>query len=573
MRVGSLACLTFAALLALPTPAFAGRPTPADTPSAPATKPPALIVAISVDQFSADLFSQYRRFYVAGLARLQDGAVFAQGFQSHAATETCPGHSTLMTGDRPARTGIIANTWFDPALPRAEKKIYCVEDEADPASSPGNPVVSARHLLVPTLGERIKAAYPGSRNVAVSGKDRAAIMMGGHAIDAVYWYRNDPIAGAPIKDTPTKSASFVTLRGRDPSPAARAANVALARLLHDGAPAYPIPAFCTARDAPIAIGDQTVGASRFALAPDQPDALRVSPRLDEATIDLALRLVDEMRLGGGQAPDVLSVSLSANDYVGHAYGTAGLEMCIQQAALDRLIGTLLTGLDRRGIDYVVVLTADHGGFDAPERLDEQALPSATRASTALSGAALSRTIGAATGVTSPGGPLVFADGAGGDYFVARDIAPADRARAIAALAQTLAANPQVALAMTADELARVPLPTGSPQDFTLAQRARASFYAGRSGDVVALLKRGVVGVMKPAKGYIATHGSPWDYDRRVPVLFWRKGMAGFEQPAPVETVDIAPTLAAIAGLRIAPGEMDGRCLDLDAGAGDSCVVR
>jgi predicted AlkP superfamily pyrophosphatase or phosphodiesterase len=582
--------LAFASLMALATAPVGAQPagdaaqTPPPPPRAPLVRPapspsptlvrrPTLIVAISVDQFSADLFAQYRRFYRAGLARLQDGAVFPQGFQSHAATETCPGHSTLMTGDHPARTGIIANTWFDSTLPRAEKNIYCVEDETDPASSPANPVVSAGHLMVPTLGERIKAAYPGSRNVAVSGKDRAAIMMGGHAIDAVYWYRNDPIAGEPGKDRPAKSASFVTLRGRTASSAAQAENAALAKLLHTGAPAFAVPAFCAARAMPIGIRDQTVGTGRFALGPDQPDALRVSPRLDQATVDLALRLVDEMKLGGRRTPDVLSVSLSANAYVGPAYGTGGLEMCIEQAEVDRLVGVLLAGLDARGIDYLVVLTADHGGFDAPERLDEQALPSATRASPALSAASLSQTVGAATGITSAAGPLILADGAGGDYYVAKDLAPAARSRVIAALRQTLAADPQVALAMTADELAQVPAPTGSPQDFTLAQRARASFYPGRSGDVVALLKRGVVGVIKPAKGYVATHGSPWDYDRRVPMLFWRRGMTGFEQPAPVETIDIAPTLAAVAGLRVQPGEMDGRCLDLDAGAGDTCAVR
>ena len=77
-------------------------------------------------------------------------------------------------------------------------------------------------------------------------------------------------------------------------------------------------------------------------------------------------------------------------------------------------------------------------------------------------------------------------------------------------------------------------------------------------------------IAKPAPGYTATHGSPWDYDRRVPMLFWRKGMTGFEQPNAVETVDIAPTLAALVGLAVPEGEFDGRCLDLDAGPGNTC---
>jgi arylsulfatase A-like enzyme len=115
------------------------------------------------------------------------------------------------------------------------------------------------------------------------------------------------------------------------------------------------------------------------------------------------------------------------------------------------------------------------------------------------------------------------------------------------------------------------MPGGSPQEWSLRDRARASFDAARSGDVVVLLDREVTPIPEPMPGmYVATHGSAFDYDRRVPILFWRKGMAGFEQPAPVETVDIAPTLAALMRLRLPEGTFDGRCLDLDAGSGNTC---
>ena len=563
MRQPIFALALLGLVASLPVYAKAAPKPPRLAPSAPAVpdarargRPPALVVAISVDQFSADLFAQYRRDYVAGLAKLQRGAVFPQGFQSHAATETCPGHSTLMTGDRPARTGIIANNWYDPASARPDKRIYCAEDETDPASSAKVPVVSAVHLKVPTLGERMKAADPKSLNVAVSGKDRAAVMMGGHTIDAAYWWN--------------ASGGFTSFTGRALSPSAIAENAAIAPVLHAGAPAYEMPASCAPRDRAVPISDFSIGTWRFPLAADQPDAFRASPRLDVATSDLALKLVDELKLGADSVPDVLSVSFSANDYIGHAFGTEGVEMCIQQAALDRTIGTLLDGLDRRGIDYVVVLTADHGGIDAPERLDEQGYPAAARADVNLGPAALGRRVSDAVGIVPPNGTLVYGDGAGGDYYVTRGLDPAKRAQAIASLTGLLQAHPQVAAVFTAAELAKVPIPTGSPQDFTLEQRARASFYPGRSGDVVALLKRGISGISAPRPGITATHGSPWDYDRRVPMLFWRKGMTGFEQPDPVETVDIAPTLAAMVGLKVPAGEMDGRCLDLDGGAGDTC---
>jgi predicted AlkP superfamily pyrophosphatase or phosphodiesterase len=79
----------------------------------------------------------------------------------------------------------------------------------------------------------------------------------------------------------------------------------------------------------------------------------------------------------------------------------------------------------------------------------------------------------------------------------------------------------------------------------------------------------VTPIASPGVGYVATHGSFWDYDRRVPILFWRKGMTGFEQPLSVETVDIAPTLAALIHVPV-PVQIDGRCLDLDAGSGTTC---
>ncbi len=519
--------------------------------------PPRLIVAIAVDQFSADLFAQYRQHYSAGLARMTTGAVFPSGYQSHAATETCPGHATLLTGDHPARTGIIANNWFDLSAGRAEKKIYCAEDETDPASSARDPVVSARHLKVPTLGELMKAADPATRNVAVSAKDRAVMMMGGHQIDAAYWFKN---------------GGFVTLRGRDLSPAAGAENAALAALLKSGAPALSAPAWCAGTDHVLAVGRGSVGTGRFALEAGKPDSLRISPRMDGATVDLANRLVDELNLGRGAAPDVLSVSLSATDYIGHATGTEGLEMCIQMAELDKVIGRLLDHLDARGIDYQVVLSADHGGLDTPERLDAQALPRAVRADMALVPQALAKAITARTGITSEG-PLLYGDGPFGDFYVNRGLAPGQKAQVIAALVALTKAHPQVAAVFTADEMARTPLPTGNPQDWTLRDRARASFDQSRSGDVVVLLDRAVVPIPEPMPGaYIATHGSAWDYDRRVPMLFWRRGMRPFEQPGPVETVDIAPTLAALLGLKVAEGAFDGRCLDLDGGAGNTCAA-
>ena len=158
-------------------------------PAAPAavpTTPPKLIVAISVDQFSANLFAEYRNRFTGGFARLLNGAVFPSAYQGHAATETCPGHSTILTGMRPAHTGIVANTWIDQRVARPKKEIYCAEDPQVAQASGYRP--SLFNLRVPTLGDRLKAARPASRVVSVSAKDRAALMLGGRSADQVWWW-------------------------------------------------------------------------------------------------------------------------------------------------------------------------------------------------------------------------------------------------------------------------------------------------------------------------------------------------------------------------------------------------
>ena len=542
----------FALALLLGASAGSAQEAPASAPT-PAAPPPKLILAIAVDQFSADLFAEYRNRYAFGLKRLQQGAVFPSGYQSHAATETCPGHSTILTGTHPARNGIVANTWYDLGVARAKKAIYCAEDETQTAADPKDYVASAAHLLVPTLGDRSKAANPASRNVAISAKDRGALMMGGHDIDQVYWW---------------KGAGFVTLAGRQLGPSAVAENAVVTAALGKDRAGLDLPADCVRADRAIQAGSFTVGTGRFERTKGDATRFRVSPEMDAATGDLAERLIAELDLGKGPATDVLSVSFSATDYVGHATGTEGTEMCLQMHALDKTIGSLLDVLDARGVNYAVVLTADHGGFDLPERLVQQGLSQAARVDPGLAPEALGKGIAAKLKIAGVE-PLLYSDGPFGDFYLNRALKPKQR-KAVLAELKALVAHPQVAAVFTADELTKAPMPAGSPETWTLLDRARASFNAKRSGDAVVLLDRAIVPIPKPAPGYTATHGSPWDYDRRVPMLFWRKGMAGFEQPSPVETVDIAPTLAALTGLAVPEAEFDGRCLDLDAGPGNTC---
>ncbi len=551
--------MPFAAMLALVTVPAAAQdaPAPVSAPAAqptplPAT-PPKLIVTISVDQFSADLFAEYRNHFTGGFARLLQGAVFPSGYQSHAATETCPGHSTILTGMRPEHTGIIANSWVDLKTARADKTVYCAEDESVPGSNSSVYTVSDKHLIAPTLGERMKAADPGSRVVSVAGKDRAAVMMGGHRVDELWWW---------------DGKRFSSYAGRAEPAVITRTNQAVASLIATPQAGLELPDYCKPHDRAIDVGGgKTVGTGRFARAAGDAKAFRASPEIDGAVFAMAAGLIQDMQLGKGVSTDLIAIGASATDYVGHTYGTEGSEMCLQLHELDQSMGDFFAQLDTMGIDYEVVLTADHGGHDLPERNDQHAAPMAARIDPGFTTKAVSDAVATTLKLT---GQLLYGDSGSGDIWIAPKLPAKTRAAVLAEALKIYRANPQVAAAFSRAEIEATPDPSGPPETWTLIQRARASFYAPRSGDIVVALKPRITPIADPTHGYVATHGSFWDYDRRVPILFWRKGMVGFEQPLSVETVDIMPTLAASIGLRLGAPQVDGRCLDLDAGVGTTC---
>jgi arylsulfatase A-like enzyme len=264
-----------------------------------------------------------------------------------------------------------------------------------------------------------------------------------------------------------------------------------------------------------------------------------------------------MGLGRGGATDLLSIGLAATDYVGHGYGTDGMEMCLQMLALDRELGDFMGQLDRSGIDYAVVLTADHGGMDIPERLREKGVAGAARAEPGLAASEVGKMLAPQFGRTES---VLKGIGIGGDIWIDAAVPAAQKAAVLRAAKERYAAHHQVYAAYSGAEIMAVPMPSGTPDKWSIVQRVRASFDPARSGDLIVVLKENVSPIAVPSTGYAATHGSPWDYDRRVPILFWRKGKAAAASETAVETVDIMPTLAAMIGLPLAPGSTDGRCL-------------
>lgn len=505
---------------------------------------PKLIVALTIDQLSADLYDEYRPLLLGGIGRLSQGTVFRNGYQSHNATETCPGHSTIMTGSRPSRTGIIANYWFDLSQERSDKAVYCSEDERVSGSSSLAYTVSPYHLRVPTLGDLLKIAQSGSRNVAVAGKDRSALMMSGRSADQ-RWYWD--------------GKTFVTdMKGAAMPRSVAAAKQAVANAVAEVRPALELPIACQpkARAIPLEGGGAPVGTNSFARKAGDLRNFRASPEFDGATLALAASLIEEMQLGRGSSTDIVSIGLAGTDIIGHVYGTDGAEMCLQMFSLDRDLGDFFRLLDSKGIDYMVVLTADHGGQDIPERRRLQGVPGAARVDVKLSAKDVGAAVGAKLGLK---GPILYGEGSFGDMYVDRALSPGDQLRAKAAAVAMFKAHPQVETVFTKEELAAAPSPTSPPNEWTLIDRTRASFDPERSGDFVVLLKRDVQPV-PVTTSYVATHGSPWDYDRRVPILFWRRGTARTERNDSIETVDIMPTLAAAIGLSVDQKSIDGECL-------------
>jgi len=521
---------------------------PAALPAA--AKPPKLIVALSVDQYAAALFDRYRPTYTGGLARLARGVTFT-GYQSHAATETCPGHSTILTGRHPAATGIVANTWIDR---RTGTSVYCVSVPGADKDARGG-----QNMRVDTLGDWLKRAQPGARSVAISGKDRAAITMGGHHADAVYWWGD--------------GEGFVTSSYAGPAtPAvtepARAFSQALfARWRQTPPKLWPaLPSACTALQQPVRFGELALsgnvppdGAKEAASGPDfltnrvSQAQLRASPLFDTIVADFAIDTIGRLRLGRGPATDMLAVSLSATDYVGHRYGGGGPEMCGQMAALDATVGRLLKRLDRLHVPYQVVLTADHGGTDAAERQAANGID-AKRLDTAAFMRELNGTLRRQLGLSID--PLI---GDADQPVIVASLA-GQRARIRDAALAWLRQRPEVEAAFSAEEVAAAVPPPGKPvTELTLPERFNESYDPERSGDIqVAFHPNTSFGVPRKPGDTVAGHGSPWDSDRRVPILFWRPGVRPDARTEPAETVDIAPTLAAIAG--VPTDTTDGRCL-------------
>jgi predicted AlkP superfamily pyrophosphatase or phosphodiesterase len=529
---------------------------PATAKSAAQPARPKLVVVIVVDQMRADYVDKFRGQWSGGLKRLVDeGAWFRNAAYPYAATETCPGHSTISTGAFPMNHGMIANAWWD----RDEQKmVTCTSDPnvkniayAGGTTTGGD---SAWRLLLPSYAEELKFQTGTTHVVTFSLKARAAITMAGHKADAATWF--DTATGAWVT-----SSAYPTMPCID-----------------DYVKHHPVTAdygktwSLSLPQGQYWYDEKTVGAGTvngwgatfpFPLrgkdGTSSPDEVfyaqwATSPFADTYLTKLAETAVDSLSLGKTSAVDYLGVSYSAPDYVGHTFGPRSWEIQDVLVLLDKDLGELFAHLDQkvgRG-NYVVVLTADHGVAPVPADMKETGFNAGVVSLTDLQ-ARLEKALE----------PFNFAQPAiariaGNEIYFSQSTYGQLRhdPAAMKALLDAALITPGVAEVFRAEEL-------GSGFKTLSAARTAAelSYFAPRSGDLYVLQQPYWLtdGSAAGSKSYSGTgHGTPYYYDQRVPIFLMGYGIQRGEYFESATPADIAPTLGALSGVTLAVH--DGRVL-------------
>jgi Type I phosphodiesterase / nucleotide pyrophosphatase len=517
----------------------------------PSPPVPKLIVVIVIDQFRWDYPQRFRPSFSPGGFNLffRRGAVFSRARYEHGILFTCPGHAVVLTGSYADANGIVSNSWYDRKSRRAT---YCAEDSAESLVGAPGGGRSPHFLVDSTLGDVLKKKSAGrSRVIAIAGKDRSAIMLGGHGADGVYWTFDTLLVTSTYyqKSLPGWVRAF-NASGR----ASANLGKTWTRLLPEADYAFMGPDdVATERD--VAGVGRTfphrvpAGSSYQNLI----EAFESSPFHNELLADFAMEAVVREGLGTDQYPDLLAIGFSANDLIGHAYGPDSHEIMDATIRTDRLLERLFQFLDRRlGLSNVtVVITGDHGVAPLPaimQKRDPQA--GAARFDPAAIPAAAEAALRSKYGNSGDSGWVAYHD-----YpYLYLNTAALHRAGIAVEVAERMAADaikrlPLVQQAVTAEDLDTLRRRGGH-------SNAERSFFPGRSGDIYYQLKPYVI-PQERAEG--ASHGAIWPYDTDVPLLWFETGVLPGSYAAPAHVSDIAPTLSALLGVA-PPSGSEGRVL-------------
>lgn len=518
---------------------------------------PRLVVVISIDQFRTDFLIRYADLYrpatseegVGGFRYLmENGIFFVNAAYDHIPTETGPGHATIGTGAPPGVHGIVGNEWFANG-----KSVYCTDDAAARDVLAEGPSSSPRNLLVSTFMEEAEKATGGrSVTVSLALKDRAAILMAGRAADVVLWFSGSRLSWTTSTSyrPDGKLPSWVEAWNGRRIPARAAGTTWSASL--------PPAAYLRARPTSRPGISGEFGVSFPHRLPSDERSLynswRMTPMANQYTFETAGEAVRAMEMGRDEVPDLLAISLSANDYLGHAFGPdspEALEMCVRtDAALSDFL-RFLTSAVPGGLDSVaVVVTSDHGVASVPE--DDAALGlTARRVSPAsildVVSKALEEELGTADLYASTSGEGIYFDeakceGAETDSYTAGEVAR-----------YALRLHPDVYAVYLLGDFDQPWL-----DDDPMTRKVRRSVMRGRSPDVIIIPRPGVYVSAYPSG---TGHGTPWQYDSNVPILmagpWFRKGVST-ERCSPE---DIAPTVSHLIGAQ-SPNGCQGTVIGL-----------
>jgi hypothetical protein len=528
--------LAFLALIALP---------------AGAQQRPDLVIVISIDQFRYDYLTRFGPYFSEGgfNRALHGGANFRRSLYPYSTTYTGPGHAAIGTGYTPSRSGIVANTWFDRIAASPE---YCVADErAKGGFSPLN-------LASDSLGDRVGERYRGSKTIGIALKDRAAILMAGRKATAAYWFDaqapgftssayynwNKAVVGDFNKTVGDYAKAHPEWTQSEFIPAAD-----LARITHDP------PALRKYKSQRDGLGVEFPHRVRGL------DALTYTPFGNDLVIDFAERVIEAENLGTeDNAPDVLYLGLSSQDYLGHSFGPDSLEVADSVVRTDRQLGRFFEWLDARfGKRYTVAITADHGVQSIPEvardmgrdagRVDMRN-PNATVRTIgelARDRRALEKSVAKKLGLKVDDKTSTI------NAFIVYFEEPAvylnwthirelklDGERVKRAVRDAAKELPGVRTAFTNSELMAV-----NKQAEGVERAMRLSFRADRSGDVLIALKPGYIWNYGDTG---TTHGQAVEDDQHVPLLLFGRGIASGAWDDDVAPTFLARSLGSLLGV-------------------------
>ncbi|HZS61265.1 MAG TPA: alkaline phosphatase family protein [Gemmatimonadaceae bacterium] len=513
-------------LAAMTLPLAVVAQTPSKTPP-----PPTLVVFLTVDQMRSDYFQRFLPQLDGGLGRLyRHGAFFTRAYQDHAITETAPGHSTVLSGRFPRHTGIVTNS-------------AGVLDVETPLVAMNDTGASPFRFRGSTLIDWMRVKDWRSRALSVSRKDRAAILPIGRAHQTAVWFvaNGNFTTSTYYSDTlPTWLSDFNAKR----LPLSFA-GTSWKPLLPDSA--YPEPDTVATESG----GKDYVFPHKLPRDSTVMRALQQTPMMDQLTLEVALAGVRAMKLGEGPVPDLLAISLSSTDAVGHRYGPDSKELHDQIVRLDQYLGAFLDSLYamRDSSRVVIALTADHGVAPYPE-VHSGRYPNKGAGYVNVSGffEYIRQAVGR-KGIDTTA--WRFSEGC---LYVDRDKLSAG------------GVSPDSLERVFTTEVKAVPGVARIDVVKTLAQKDTIHDFVARRwfhmfpDDVAPEL----VVTLKPywywgEPGGSASHGSVYDYDAWVPVLFYGPAFKPGKYTTVVRTVDMAPTLANVVGAK--PTEkLDGHVL-------------